>query len=97
MAIQLVAYERRDSADRMEFDNAVLASCRAGRRKDGIGPKRRRAMPTYEFSCEKCESSFAVTISISEYEKRKYRCPKCGGKKVKQLPSSFEAVTSKKS
>jgi serine protease inhibitor ecotin len=31
------------------------------------------------------------------YDKKKYNCPKCKGKKVKQQISSFQTVTSKKS
>jgi putative FmdB family regulatory protein len=54
-------------------------------------------MPTYEFRCEKCRKSFAVVISISDYEKKKYQCPKCKGKKLRQEVSSFQTVTSKKS
>jgi putative FmdB family regulatory protein len=54
-------------------------------------------MPTYEFYCEKCKKTFDVIISISEYEKRKYRCPKCNSKNLKQQISTFQAVTSKKS
>jgi putative FmdB family regulatory protein len=54
-------------------------------------------MPTYEFMCEKCRKSFTVVISISDYEKKKYQCPKCKGKKLKQQVSSFQTVTSKKS
>ncbi len=54
-------------------------------------------MPTYEFYCENCKKGFEVVISISDYEKRKYSCPKCKRKKVKQQVSTFQAVTSKKS
>ena len=55
-------------------------------------------MPTYEFYCEKCKKSFSTVLSISDYEKRKYSCPKCKSKKgLKQQISSFQAVTSKKS
>ena len=54
-------------------------------------------MPTYEFYCEKCKKAFNVIISISDYVKKKYNCPKCKGKKVKQQISSFQTVTSKKS
>ena len=54
-------------------------------------------MPTYEFECEKCKKGFSLILSISEYEKKKFRCPKCKGTKVKQLVSSFQTVTSKKS
>jgi len=54
-------------------------------------------MPTYEFMCEKCKKPFSVVISISEYEKKKFRCPKCKSAKVKQQISSFQTKTSKKS
>jgi putative FmdB family regulatory protein len=54
-------------------------------------------MPTYEFYCEKCKKGFIVVISISDYEKKKYKCSKCKGKKVRQQISSFQIVTSKKS
>ena len=40
MAIQLIAYERRDNTDRMEFGNVALASCRARRKKNGISASR---------------------------------------------------------
>jgi putative FmdB family regulatory protein len=54
-------------------------------------------MPTYEFYCEKCKKTFSIVLSLSEYEKKKYSCPKCKSKKMQQQISSFQAVTSKKS
>ncbi len=54
-------------------------------------------MPTYEFYCEKCKKPFSVILSISEFEKKKYQCPKCKGKKLKHQISSFQIITSKKS
>ena len=54
-------------------------------------------MPTYDFYCEKCDKSFAVIISISDYEKKKFSCPKCKGKKLKQEITGFQTITSKKS
>ena len=54
-------------------------------------------MPTYEFYCEKCKKSFRVILSVSDYEKKKYQCPKCRSKKVSQQISSFQTITSKKS
>ncbi len=54
-------------------------------------------MPTYDFKCEKCNKSFSETMSISEYDKTKFRCPKCKSTKVKQQITSFQTVTSKKS
>jgi putative FmdB family regulatory protein len=54
-------------------------------------------MPTYEFLCEKCKKPFSLILSIAEYEKKKFRCPKCKSQKVKQQIAAFQAVTSKKS
>lgn len=54
-------------------------------------------MPTYDFVCEKCKNKFTLVLSISEYEKTKFRCPKCKSTKVKQQISTFKVQTSKKS
>jgi putative FmdB family regulatory protein len=54
-------------------------------------------MPTYEFICEKCKKRFTLMMKISEYEKKKFRCPKCTSKKVKQQITSFQTITSSKS
>jgi len=62
------------------------------------GPfERRESMPTYEFMCEKCKHRFVEIISISEYEKKKFQCPKCKSTNVKQLITPFQTKTSKKS
>ena len=54
-------------------------------------------MPSYEFKCEKCNKTFSVTLSISEYEKKNFKCPKCMSKSVKQQLTHFQTKTSKKS
>jgi putative FmdB family regulatory protein len=54
-------------------------------------------MPTYEFICEKCNKTFSTMLSVSEYEKKKFSCPKCKSKKVKQQITHFQTKTSKKS
>jgi putative FmdB family regulatory protein len=54
-------------------------------------------MPTYDFKCEKCNKRFTRQLSIAEYEKTKFRCPKCKSVRVKQQIGSFQAITSKKS
>ena len=54
-------------------------------------------MPTYEFECQECKKRFDLTMTVSEHEKRKVTCPKCGSKNVKQTVSSFQTITSKKS
>ncbi|MFH0845217.1 MAG: FmdB family zinc ribbon protein [Pseudomonadota bacterium] len=54
-------------------------------------------MPTYDFVCEKCNKSFSLMLSIPEYEKKKFRCPKCKSIKVRQQITHFQTKTSKKS
>ena len=54
-------------------------------------------MPTYEFACGKCKKKFSLIMSISEYEKKKFQCPKCKSADLKQQITSFQTVTSKKS
>jgi putative FmdB family regulatory protein len=54
-------------------------------------------MPTYEFVCEQCKKSFSLLLKLSEYEKKKYSCPKCKSKKVKQQLTPFQTKTAKKS
>jgi putative FmdB family regulatory protein len=54
-------------------------------------------MPTYDFYCEKCKKKFSVHISIADFEKKKFACPKCKGKKIRQQITAFQTVTSKKS
>jgi putative FmdB family regulatory protein len=54
-------------------------------------------MPTYEFVCQECEKPFTLAMSISQYEKKDFQCPKCKGKKVKQQITPFQTKTSRKS
>jgi putative FmdB family regulatory protein len=54
-------------------------------------------MPTYEYRCMNCKKPFTVMMSISEYEKGKVKCPKCGKRRVKQQITQFMVQTSKKS
>ena len=54
-------------------------------------------MPQYEFFCKDCKKIFSKILTLAEYEKGNFKCPKCHGKKVDQRLSSFYAVTSKKS
>ena len=39
-------------------------------------------MPRYEFLCEKCNKPFELSMTISEREKAKPRCPTCKGTSV---------------
>jgi putative FmdB family regulatory protein len=54
-------------------------------------------MPRYEFRCEKCKRPFELTMTISERDKAKVKCPTCKGTKVVSQLASFMAQTSKKS
>ena len=55
------------------------------------------AMPTYEYQCLNCQKIFTLIMSISEYEKVKVKCPKCGKGRVKQQITEFVVQTSRKS
>jgi putative FmdB family regulatory protein len=54
-------------------------------------------MPRYEFLCEKCGKPFELTMTISEREEAKVKCPKCKGTKVPPQLGGFMAHTKKKS
>jgi putative FmdB family regulatory protein len=54
-------------------------------------------MPTYEYFCLNCKKPFTAIMTISEYEKGKTKCPKCGKRRVKQQITTFMSKTSKKS
>lgn len=54
-------------------------------------------MPTYEYRCTVCRHEFAVIQTMAEHAKGSVACPRCKKKKTRQLISSFQTVTSKKS
>ena len=54
-------------------------------------------MPKYEFACEKCKKPFDLTMTISQREKARIKCPTCNATKVTPQLSSFMTQTSKKS
>jgi putative FmdB family regulatory protein len=54
-------------------------------------------MPTYAYRCEQCGETFERIETISEREKAKPPCPKCGSDKVVSVPTTFMAITGKKS
>lgn len=54
-------------------------------------------MPTYEFYCEKCKKTYELILTVTDYEKKKYRCPKCKSTKLTQQITAFTAITSSKS
>ena len=55
------------------------------------------AMPTYEYSCEKCGKRFTLVHRISEHTGRAPACPKCRSRSTRQRPAAFFAKTVKKS
>lgn len=54
-------------------------------------------MPIYEYKCLDCKKKFSLTLTISDHDRLKAKCPKCGSKKVEQQMAAFFTVTSKKS
>ena len=54
-------------------------------------------MPTYDYACSKCGKRFSKTMTISEHDSAKSRCPKCKSVRVEQRISAFFTQTSKKS
>ncbi|GEM_PF-197024 len=63
----------------------------------GIILVRRGAMPVYDYRCKKCGKKFSITMSITEHDTKRVKCPKCGSRSVEQQVAAFYAVTSKKS
>ncbi len=54
-------------------------------------------MPTYDFRCGGCRKKYTLTMSMSERDRKRIKCPKCGSSKKEQVISPFFAKTSRKS
>ena len=54
-------------------------------------------MPTYEFECKKCGHKFNLVESIVAHDQHKEQCPQCSSKDIKNLISTVNVKTSKKS
>jgi len=54
-------------------------------------------MPTYEFRCNACRKTFTVTMRVSDFDRSKIKCPRCGKKNIDQVFSNFSVKTSRKS
>lgn len=54
-------------------------------------------MPFYDYACLDCKEHFSKILTLAEYSRGEVKCPKCGSPRVEQVPSTFFAVTSKKS
>jgi len=54
-------------------------------------------MPIYEYQCQDCHKKFSKTLTLAEAGSQKIICPHCQSQKVEQQPTTFYAVTSRKS
>lgn len=54
-------------------------------------------MPVYEYYCDKCRRTVAVTLSMSEHGKSTPACPQCGDRELQPVVSTFFSQTSRKS
>ena len=69
----------------------------SGRAEATAGSKGGSGMPVYEYYCDSCRRTMAVTLSISEHGKIVPACPQCGGKGLQPVVSTFFSQTSRKS
>jgi putative FmdB family regulatory protein len=53
-------------------------------------------MPTYDFRCGECRKRYTLTMSISDRDHKRIKCPKCGSSKKEAVFTSFFAKTSRK-
>ena len=53
-------------------------------------------MPTYDFRCGGCGKKYTLTMTISERNAKRVKCPKCKSVKAEPIFSSFFAKTSRK-
>lgn len=53
-------------------------------------------MPSYEYRCQACNRTVTLRLSITQHEKARPACPKCGSRKLTRLISSFLTQTSRK-
>lgn len=53
-------------------------------------------MPTYEFKCTKCGTTFEVALPVAERDTRKVSCPSCQATEVERTVTGFYAKTSRK-
>ena len=54
-------------------------------------------MPAYEFFCQKCRKVVTLLLSVSDYENKKRKCPKCGSVRLERQITSIQVQTSRKS
>lgn len=54
-------------------------------------------MPIYEYRCEKCRHRWTASHSMTQHDRARPACPRCGSKTVAPVYSSFFAKTVRKS
>lgn len=54
-------------------------------------------MPTYDFRCGECRKKYTLTMSITQRDTKRIKCPKCGSGRSEPVFSTFFAKTSRKS
>lgn len=54
-------------------------------------------MPVYEFRCLECRKKFPLTLSVTQLTGKRYKCPRCGSRKLEKQISMISVVTSRKS
>jgi putative FmdB family regulatory protein len=54
-------------------------------------------MPTYDFRCGGCRKKYTLTMTITDRDRKRIKCPKCGSSKAEQIFMPFIAKTSRKS
>jgi len=55
------------------------------------------AMAEYDYKCAKCGKKFTITMSITDYGRKRVKCPKCASAKINRILAPFFTQTSKKS
>jgi len=55
-------------------------------------------MPSYDFVCQECGSTFEVRLSISAYSAGEGRsCPQCGSRKVERAFTAVNVIAGSRS
>ena len=54
-------------------------------------------MPLYEYICLDCRKEFSETKTVSDYDPKAVKCPKCNSRKVERRWSTVNVETSRKS
>jgi putative FmdB family regulatory protein len=81
-----------------ELDKSIVGGKGAGKASSSRCTLASSAnMLRYAFTCEKCQKLFELTMTISDREKLKVRCPTCKTTRVTAQIAAFMVQTSKKS